>query len=199
MKEIYLVRHGESWHNAQGTIAGQQDSFLTAQGEADARIVAQLIGSTPFDAIYCSDLVRARQTAEIIVEELGLTTSLVFSELLRELDYGEYTNRSLADTRKFLNYRSEPQRSFPGGEGLDELEVRLNRFLQESLRQIPGKRILVVAHAGSIRMLIVLLDPARREHHLHQPLGNRFLCKVTLDENHKMLHYEEWADCSHDE
>jgi len=62
--EIYCVRHGQSIHNQQQTIAGQLDSELTPLGFEDARSVAAAIGRRDFEIVYCSDLLRARQTAD---------------------------------------------------------------------------------------------------------------------------------------
>jgi probable phosphoglycerate mutase len=65
--EIYCVRHGQSLHNQQQTIAGQLDSELTPLGFEDARSVAAAIARSDFEIVYCSDLLRARQTAETIM------------------------------------------------------------------------------------------------------------------------------------
>jgi broad specificity phosphatase PhoE len=88
--EIYLVRHGQSIHNLEERIAGQQDSQLTESGFQDARCVAEAIGRSDFDVVYCSDLWRAKQTAETIFDYLKLNCPIKFSPLLRELDYGDY-------------------------------------------------------------------------------------------------------------
>ena len=84
--EIYLVRHGQSIHNLEERIAGQHDSQLTELGFQDARVMAAAIGRSDFDIVYCSDLLRARQTAETIRGFLKLNCPIVFSPLLRELD-----------------------------------------------------------------------------------------------------------------
>ncbi len=77
--EIYLVRHGQSIHNLEDRIAGQHDSRLTELGFQDAQGVAVAIGRSDFDVVYCSDLLRAQQTAETICNYLKLNCPINFS------------------------------------------------------------------------------------------------------------------------
>ncbi|MFN8005519.1 MAG: histidine phosphatase family protein [Terriglobia bacterium] len=190
MTEIYLVRHGQSIHNLEERIAGQQDSYLTALGIQDASDVASSIGRSDFDVIYCSDLLRARQTAEAIRETLTLTCPMVLSPLLRELDYGEFTEKSVTDAFAFLNYKLEPQRRYPGGEGFLDLEARVERFLMQLKQESGGRRILVVAHAGTLRLILMVCDPAQRQLHLERGYGNRFLGKVVFNSDEKLRSVE---------
>src|SRR5215471_3998143 len=85
--EIYLVRHGQSIHNEKQIIAGQLDSELTGQGIEDARFVAGTLRRSDFDLIYCSDLRRARETTQVILDILRIDCPLKLSPLLRELNY----------------------------------------------------------------------------------------------------------------
>ena len=129
--EIYLVRHGQSSHNQRQIIAGQLDSELTEQGFEDARSVAQAIGRSDFDVIYSSDLRRARQTAQSIVDTLNLTCPIFFTDLLRELDYGEHTNQPVAEAFRFLNYKAVEDRRYPGGESFQDLKKRVHQFIEQ--------------------------------------------------------------------
>ena len=180
MTEIYLVRHGQSIHNLEERIAGQRDSQLTELGFQDARDVASAIGRSDFDILYCSDLLRARQTAEAIIGVLALHCPIRLSPLLRELDYGEFTEKPVTDAFTFLNYKLEPQRRYPAGEGFSDLEDRVGRFLMQLHRKSSRQRILVVAHAGSLRLILMLCDPSHRQAHLERGYGNRFLGKVVF-------------------
>ena len=178
--EIYLVRHGQSLHNQEQRIAGQLDSQLTELGFEDARSVARAIGPVSFDVIYCSDLLRARQTAEAIIETLQLNCPIHFSSALRELDYGEFTEKSVEETFRFMNYKQEQQLRYPTGESFQDLEVRVGRFVRQLLEESAGRRILVTAHAGSIRLMAMLLDTQRRQEHLDRNYGNRFVGRAEL-------------------
>ena len=188
--EIYLVRHGQSIHNQQHRIAGQLDSELTAEGFEDARNIARSIGRSDFDIIYSSDLRRARQTAEAIKAALHLTCPIQVSPLLRELDYGEYTEQSVADTFGVLDYKKVQHRPYPGGESFQDLERRVSQFVEELRQLTKGQRVLVTAHAGSVRIMAMQFDPAHRQQHLETSYGNRFLGRVVLDENGGLISYE---------
>jgi len=194
--EIYLVRHGQSTHNERRIIAGQLDSELTERGFSDARSVAGLIGRSDFDVVYASDLKRARQTAEVILEALGLICPLILSPLLRELDYGEYTNRPVSEAFRILNYKVVQDQRYTGGESFQELEERVAQFAIQLRTQTAGRRVLIVAHAGSIRMLLIVLDPARRQQYLTQTFGNRYLGRVVLKDTGEFFSYELIQDGS---
>ncbi|MEW5974416.1 MAG: histidine phosphatase family protein [Acidobacteriota bacterium] len=191
MTELYLVRHGQSWHNRNDIIAGQLDSALTEQGFKDARSVASLLDSQSFDRIYCSDLLRARQTAETIAEALNLKGPFVFSRLLRELDYGDFTNRPVKEAFQFLNYKVVQDQRYPGGESFQDLEARLTRFVAQLRQESLGQRLLVTAHAGSIRMLLIVVDPAHRQDYLAQTFSNRYLGKLELNDRGALIQYRQ--------
>jgi probable phosphoglycerate mutase len=188
--EIYLVRHGQSIHNLEERIAGQQDSQLTESGFQDARSVAAAIGRSDFDVVYCSDLLRARQTAEAIYDYLKLNCPINFSPLLRELDYGDFTEKPVSEAFEFLNYKVAQGQRYPGGEGFIDLEERAQRFISQLKRESSGRRALVVSHAGSLRLLAMLIDPERRQEHLERGYGNRFLGKVILDASQELVSLE---------
>ncbi len=97
MTRILLVRHGESEWNAAGRWQGQADPPLTALGRRQARAAAAALG--PVDAIAASDLERARATAEILAEELGVGP-LLLDEGLRERDAGEWSGLTRADIHR---------------------------------------------------------------------------------------------------
>jgi 2,3-bisphosphoglycerate-dependent phosphoglycerate mutase len=188
--EIYLVRHGQSIHNLQESIAGQLDSELTETGFEDARAVARAIGRSDFDAVYSSDLLRARQTAATIIEELKLDCPLYTSKLLRELDYGEFTEKSVRSAFDFMNYKRVQDQAYPGGESFRDLDARVNHFLCEFLPRSSGKRVLVTAHAGSLRLAAMILDSKHKQEHLDRAYGNRFLGKAVLDNGGTLISFE---------
>src|SRR5262245_35704136 len=188
--EIYCIRHGQSIHNQQQTIAGQLDSELTALGFEDARSVALALGRRDFEIVYCSDLLRARQTAETIMDTLQLRCPIRYSALIRELDYGLFTEKSVTDTFSVLNYKRVPDQRYPEGESFNDLQERVQKFLSQLFHVSAGKRILVAAHAGSIRLIAMLLDPLHRQEHLDRAYGNRFVGKAVMDGDNRLVPFE---------
>jgi broad specificity phosphatase PhoE len=85
---LLLVRHGETDWNAEGRLQGHTDRPLSDLGRRQARQLAGELASEELDAIYSSDLARARETAEIVGERLGLP--VVLDPDLREKDWGTW-------------------------------------------------------------------------------------------------------------
>ena len=188
--EIYCVRHGQSIHNQQQTIAGQLDSELTPLGFEDARSVAAAIGRHDFEIVYCSDLLRARQTAETIMNTLEFSCPVRYSPLIRELDYGRFTEKKVDETFKILNYKRVPEQRYPEGESFKDMQARVRQFLGQMLEESAGKRILVAAHAGSIRIMAIQLDPAHQQEHLDRAYGNRYIGRAVLDGSNRLVSFE---------
>jgi broad specificity phosphatase PhoE len=197
--QIFLIRHGHSIHNQQHLIAGQLDSALSQQGIQDAAIVANFIANESFDVVYSSDLGRARETANIVIKTLGLVCPLHLDRRLRELDYGEFTNRPIDEARHYLNYRLSPETRYPGGECLIDMEARVRDFLTLLWAECAGKKLLIVSHVGPTRVLLGLLDPKQRQAHLLGSYGNRFLCKLKINEDHSLASYCLIPDCGDEE
>jgi broad specificity phosphatase PhoE len=147
LARILLVRHGESTWNAEGRWQGHADPPLSATGAAQARAAAPAL--TGIGALWCSDLIRARQTAELCAPA-GV---VVYAEpLLRERDVGEWTGL----TRDTIEER------FPGWiasgrrpDGWEDDEAVARRAWQALRRVVaalePGAHAVVVSHGGLIR------------------------------------------------
>src|SRR3954452_24611267 len=85
---LLLVRHGETDWNAEGRLQGHTDRPLNEYGRRQAKELAARLAGGHVDAIYASDLSRARETAEIVGERLGLT--VVIDPDLRETNWGTW-------------------------------------------------------------------------------------------------------------
>jgi 2,3-bisphosphoglycerate-dependent phosphoglycerate mutase len=155
MTTLILVRHGETDWNRDGRFQGHADPPLNATGRKQARALADVVAGETADAVYSSDLARARQTADIIGERLGLP--VVHERALREIDVGAWQG---------LNH-AEIEGRFPGGldrwrageagwelgESYEELTARLLPVLREIARRHPEGEVVVVGHGGTIRAL----------------------------------------------
>jgi broad specificity phosphatase PhoE len=70
------------------------------------------------------------------------------------------------------------------------MQARVREFLSQLLDESAGSRILVTAHAGSIRIVAMLLDPAHQQEHLDRGYGNRFIGKAVLGESNRLVSFE---------
>ncbi len=131
--KLYLVRHGASTGNTPGNLIGHSDHSLSAAGEAQAHCVAARLAPLGPMPIFCSDLPRARETAECIAEVWrgdGRLHGVTPDARLREIDLGDFEGRSwddfLADTALGARLETDPfHTALPGGESLAQLQERV--------------------------------------------------------------------------
>ena len=152
---ILLARHGESDWNRSKRWQGFADRPLTDLGREQAVELARRLEDTELDAVYSSDLQRARDTAEVVAQSKGLTVETTPD--FREVDVGSWSGLT----------RGEAEARFPelyvrwlqGGEGWEDGETyeqlgeRVIQAIQRIARNHRGERVLVVAHGGTIRAI----------------------------------------------
>ncbi len=149
---ILLARHGETEWNRIGRWQGQADPPLNDLGRLQAEELAERLSGDGIVAVYSSDLRRARETARVIAERLGL--DLIEDPALREIDVGSWSGLT----------RSEVEARFPDGfarwqageighdgETREELTDRVVSAVERIARTHPGETVAVVTHGGAIR------------------------------------------------
>jgi probable phosphoglycerate mutase len=136
---LLLVRHGETDWNAEGRLQGHTDRPLNDFGRRQAKALAQELDGEKVEAIYASDLARARETAEILGERLGLPVAVDAD--LREKNWGTWEGLTPA----------ERDRVEFAGETTEEHRERMLRALRRIAERHPHGRVLVVTHGGSLR------------------------------------------------
>jgi broad specificity phosphatase PhoE len=149
--QIVLVRHGATDWNLQGRCQGSTDRELSEAGIRQAEQISALLSEEQFDAVYSSNLRRARQTAELISRPHALPVRI--DDDLRELDHGELEGLTFNEIKsrygEFLNrWRTEPADiRVPGGECLTDVSERAWNGLHGILRRHrEAQRILCVSH-----------------------------------------------------
>jgi broad specificity phosphatase PhoE len=151
--KIYLARHGQTAYNHEGRFQGQQEIPLDATGRAQVLELAERALPFDFAALWCSPLLRARETADAVAATTGLQP--IEDARLMETDAGDWTDRLFADVRaedpaRFDAFAAaDPGFAFPGGESFAEQEVRVEAAL-EDIQQGPLPA-LVVCHGMVIR------------------------------------------------
>jgi broad specificity phosphatase PhoE len=150
---VYLARHGQTAYNFEGRFQGQQAIPLDDTGRAQARELAERAAAYGFAALWCSPLLRARETADIVGQGIGLAP--LEDARLMETDAGDWTDRSFAEVHAEAPERFnafvtvDPAFAFPGGESFAEQDVRVAAAIAEIERgALPA---LVVCHGMVIR------------------------------------------------
>lgn len=161
---LYLVRHGETDWNTKGIIQGHSDIPLNKVGIKQAKKLAEKLRTVNFDAVFSSDLLRAKRTAEIITMEKKLVVKTTYA--LRERYFGKYEGKHYsllhqAEVKKLLSaYKKLVKKSHPDVDSVETDEQLVNRFIpfiREVAVGYPGKNVLVVTHGGIMRWFLIHL------------------------------------------
>ncbi len=164
---VIIVRHGQSTYNAQKIIQGRCDeSVLTDKGIADAQQVGQALNKLQIDAFYCSPLQRAKQTAETIWAGLENPPQLQPTDKLMEIDLplweklkkDEVMTRFTDEYRQWKENPHEFKMTLPDGTDhypVGSLYKQAQGFWQDTIPQHEGETILITAHNGINRCLIM--------------------------------------------
>ncbi len=158
----YVVRHGETSWNEAGRIQGHTDVPLNDRGRAQICQLELRLGGVNFDAVYASDLSRTMETAAILASHAIHPQPV---PELREFSYGAWEGLTLAeaeagDPERFARRMAGSREDFaaPGGETAADVLKRVRLFVEQTRTlHRPGDRVLVAAHGGSIRALLVCL------------------------------------------
>jgi broad specificity phosphatase PhoE len=157
---LLLARHGQTADNAGGLILGQRDPELSEVGRRQAARLAVRAAAAGVAALWCSPLLRARQTAEFVTAAIG-SEPTVLDDLI-ESARGEWEGvpaRRLAERGPALFEafeRGDPEFAFPGGESLRS-QIERTRLALDVVAAGPVPA-LVIAHAGTIRAALLALN-----------------------------------------
>ncbi len=165
---LILIRHGQSEWNALNQFTGWKDPDLTAKGIEEAHNAGKIINNLKinFDLVFTSALIRAQNTAEIILKEINQPLSTIKNQALNERNYGDLAGLNKDDARKRWGDEQVHiwRRSYdippPGGESLKDTGERVLPFFMKEIHPhvCKGKNVLVAAHGNSLRSLIKFLD-----------------------------------------
>lgn len=159
---LLIVRHGQTAWNADGRFMGQRDVPLDETGRAQAMAVARRLADERPATIYSSDLVRARDTARAIQESIASRPELKLEPRLREMSFGDWQGKTYAEIREtdpvgLARWESEQfSMAPPKGETLMTFAGRIRAAYQEICAAHPEQTVIVVAHGGSLQVLIAL-------------------------------------------
>lgn len=193
--KIVIVRHGETDYNKTKRIQGQQQVSLNENGRAQARQVAELLRHFKITHIYCSSLIRARETAEIINNLFSLP--LVTDSRLNERNYGTWENKSYDILRQNpelwniwtgIELDSNPHQ----GETAREFMNRSIGFLHDIVENhAESDVILVVTHGGPIRVMLGFMKDLPPEEYLYQEIDNGQIFEVEYENSRFMFKLNE--------
>ena len=176
MKNILLIRHGQSEWNKLNLFTGFKNIELSEQGIDEANKAGQNFKNLniKFDIVFTSKLKRAQETAKIILKNLNQWDHLheegkIKTDInLNERDYGDLTGLNKKETAdKFgeeqvhkwrRGYSDQP----PNGESLEDVVRRVKIYFEESInpaiQSADNNNILIAAHGNSLRALLIVMN-----------------------------------------
>ena len=184
---IYLVRHGETDWNKARKLQGWKDIPLNRIGKEQALKLSDELKDIKFDAIFSSDLLRAKETAEIIAKRRKLIVKT--SELLRERRLGKLEGSKFEKFRDefFSAYKSNSPKEILNFEEKYDLE-KLPEFMQKVIVFIKevalayrNKKVLMVTHGGTMRMILVKVGIVTLPNHVRIKIDNTAYIKILTD------------------
>lgn len=210
MTELLLVRHGETSWNVERRLQGHRDIALNTTGLEQAQAVAAALKNVTIDAIICSDLQRAQQTAQAIAQYHRLTCQILPG--LRERNFGGFEGHLIAELNDlfpshYAAWRAHAVDSqFPAnetgefsGESVRQFHQRIAAAFLTLAHQYPKQTIVVVAHGGVLecayRIARQLSLDAPREVSMLNASINRFELQATAQG--LKMNLIEWGDVRH--
>jgi probable phosphoglycerate mutase len=146
-----FIRHGQTEWNRQLRLQGSSDIPLNDTGRSQARDAVAVLASTAWDAVVSSPLSRARETASIIADGLGIELGPSYQELV-ERDYGDAEGA----TEEMITERW-PDRQYPGLESLDSVVGRGLASIERIADDYGEANVVIVCHGTIIRYTLQML------------------------------------------
>lgn len=186
MTKLWLIRHGQTDWNLAGRWQGQTSDAppLNETGRAQALAIREKLADSNFAAVYSSDLLRAKQTAEIIATPLG--SPVVLDARLREMNLGAWEGMLSEDIaaqypRELEERKRDPLHArAPQGESPADVAARVFSVMDEITSQHPNETVVIVAHGIALAIIICQSQ--------NIPLNNAY---EYIPENAKP-YYAEW-------
>ena len=191
MTQLILARHGETDWNREGRFQGQADPPLNAAGHDQAWALAERLAAYPIEAIYCSNLLRAVQTAEAVARATGARLQL--DPRLREISQGEWegmlaTNIAIRFPTEWAARQCDPVHARPpGGESVAEVAERVWAATEDIARHYPDGPVLIVSHALALATLLcrALGIPLAAAHRMAPSNGSLRIIEWTAEKQMK--------------
>jgi len=155
---VYLVRHGAVVGAESRRFIGHLDVPLSPHGEHQVAAVARRLAAVPLAAVYSSDLVRTRRSADLVAAPHGLRPIALAG--LREFAMGQWEGLTAEEIRalapdSFAAWMADVGRfQFPGGENLEQVAARSWAVFEDIVAAHEGQRVAIVAHGGSLRAIL---------------------------------------------
>jgi len=150
----FILRHGDSPRNQKKIISSWPELVycpLTQKGKKDIKKIAPKIQKEKINLIFSSDLLRTRQTAEIVANKLGLKVK--YTPQLRDINLGIFNGKTIKEFKKVFNIKDLFWKNPPKGESWSDCKKRVVDFIGKLEKKYKDKNILIVSHGDPLWLL----------------------------------------------
>lgn len=158
MTKVIFIRHGQTSWNKEKKYQGHSDISLNENGLRQAELVGKRLAVEKINAIYSSDLLRARQTAEHIAQYHALP--IITKQGFREINFGVWEGLTYQEIMEswpaiFTTMYSQPSLTCPPqGESFDMMRQRVIMELRPCITNHQNETIVIVSHGGTMRAIL---------------------------------------------
>lgn len=198
--KLFLFRHGQTDWNKAHRFQGRIDIPLNDYGRELARVTAQNWPIVPFDRVYCSPLIRALETAQIVLEGREEAERIIIDPRIIEFGFGENEGKDIDEagndpTNAMYNMLHHPESYVPakGGESFEEMVSRAGGFLRDEILPLETEgieNVFVVAHGALIRGILCAMGIKNIRGFWDTPYFNCSLTTVSVHEGQFVLERE---------
>jgi alpha-ribazole phosphatase len=194
---LFLVRHGETAWNATARLQGQRDMPLSAAGRQQAMALARALATQPVQAVYSSDLQRAKETAHRIATTHGL--SVQYEAQWREMAFGCWEGLTWAELQQrdpiaLAAWQADPfHLAPPEGETLAQVSDRVQAAFTHLIASHHTHTVVLVSHGGPLRLLLCVGLGLPAQAHWRFLLDPGSLSELHMDEQGAVLCRLNWV------
>lgn len=155
---LVLIRHGLTDYNLKKIYCGFKDIALNRIGKAQAKVIKNKLKGLRVDRVFCSDLKRSWQSAEIIFS--NNQCAIVKNPNLREINFGEWEGLNFEQIIKrypsiYKNWLKDPFTvDIPAGEKMGHFITRIRKELKKIIKENMHKTVAIVGHFGPLRIIL---------------------------------------------
>ena len=150
--KIYLIRHGQTTGDLEDRYGGVYDDHLTEEGKKQAQQLASKLKSSGIEILFCSPKLRAKETADIVADEICCEVDIVDDMRERNM-YGVLTGMAKADAKakhpEHVEALKNHHHSVPESEAYEHFGERVQKALDAITRQ-PYRTVAILSHGGVI-------------------------------------------------
>ena len=196
-RNLYLVRHGQSIYNLENRFTGWKDVDLTELGEKQAKEAGEILSNIKFDYCYISNLKRAKNTLQLILDEINQSPIIENNIALNERDYGDLIGQNKSEAAEKFGAEQVQiwRRSFdvppPGGESLKMTAERTLPYYKNTIlpKVLSSNNVIISAHGNSIRAIVMEIFNLTSSQILKTEIGWCEPWKITYNQDGSLAKY----------